>query len=110
MEDLKKLFGTNLRNCRKSRNMTQMDLAWECQISIEMVGKIERGVAAPSFGSMTKLATALGVQEGAFFDITGAGLPQCERTKRVQKIYMLLAHMNNTQLKRCKKILQALME
>src|ERR1700745_1912571 len=54
--ELKDLFGTSLRQCRRARRLTQAQLAEATDLSLEMIGRIERGLTAPSFETLAALA------------------------------------------------------
>ena len=65
-------------------------------------------MAAPSFSTIEKLADALGVPEVVFF---GFGLTvgsDNERSRLLTKIQASLSRMNNAQLARAMKVLDAL--
>lgn len=61
--------GALVRSIRESKGFTQSDLAERTGRSLQMIGRIERGAAAPSFETLEALAAALGVSVGAFFQI-----------------------------------------
>lgn len=67
MPDLKKVFGTQVRQARKARGLTQAGLAELCGLSLDMVGRTERGEIAPSFGSIERLSEALATPIVALF-------------------------------------------
>lgn len=71
MPDLRHIFGTQVRQVRKARGLTQAQLAELCDLSIDMVGRIERGDAAPSFDTIEKLVEALQAPAPTLF----GGLP-----------------------------------
>ena len=48
--------------------MTQEELAAICDIFVDFLSLVERGISAPSFGNIEKLASALGVQARDLFD------------------------------------------
>src|SRR3954470_874520 len=54
------LFGARLRETRLSRGMTQADLAQEAEVSVNYVGRLESGGAAPGIDLVDRLARALG--------------------------------------------------
>lgn len=107
--DLKTIFGTNVRNQRKARGLTQEVLAERVELSIETIGKIERGVAAPSFETAEKIAAALDVSTVALFGAGMQATPPGERGKSLRKIGATLAAMNDEQLSRVAKMLDAFM-
>lgn len=54
------LFAVRLRELRRSRGMTQADLARKAQITVSYVWRLESGGAAPGIDLVDRLATALG--------------------------------------------------
>ena len=58
MANLKTLFGKNLRKIRRSKDLTQEKLAEILGVSVEFVSNMERGVNAPSFETIEKIAEA----------------------------------------------------
>lgn len=65
--ELRELFGTSLRQCRRARRLTQAQLAEATDLSLEMIGRLERGLAAPSFDTIAALAEALQIAPAALF-------------------------------------------
>src|SRR5690242_9176557 len=102
------IFGTNLRHHRKAKHLTQAQLAENVGLSTEMISKIERGIASPSFTTIEKLADVLDVPEVVFFGVglivTGTG----ERTRILSRIHTKLSRLNEDKLVRADKILGAL--
>lgn len=72
--DLKELFGSSLRQCRRARGLTRAQLAEATELSLEMVGRLERGRTAPSFDTIAALANALKVPAAALFGAKPTGL------------------------------------
>ena len=68
MSTLRNRFGKRLRYIRRHKDLTQEQLAEAVGISIEFLSNLERGVNAPSFETLEKLATILEVQVRAFFE------------------------------------------
>jgi len=68
MSELRTQFGRRLRQLRRQNDLTQEQLAEVTGISVDMLSNIERGVNAPSFETMEKLATAFKVRVRDFFD------------------------------------------
>lgn len=66
-KNLKAAFGIRIRMLRRTRNYTQEELAEKLSCSTEYVSHIERGVAAPSFEMLARLASALHVQISDLF-------------------------------------------
>jgi len=53
------ILGNNIRDLRKSRNMSQEELAFKAEIDRSYVGGIERGERNVSFLTLIKLAKCL---------------------------------------------------
>lgn len=105
--DLKSAFGANVRNFRRSINITQEALAERVDVSIETIGKIERGQSAPSFETVERIAAALDVSPLVLFGASGEAIPRGERGKALGRIQATLASMNDEQLSRASKMLEA---
>lgn len=67
MPGLKEIFGTNLRSLRKRRGMSQEMLAEQLGLSSHSISNLERGVHAPRFTTLEKLANILDVSAEEFF-------------------------------------------
>jgi transcriptional regulator with XRE-family HTH domain len=61
-------LGREIRNLRKHRGLTIVDLATAIDKSTGYVSQIERDRSAPSVADLQKIAGALGVHMGWFFD------------------------------------------
>lgn len=70
MGTLKVKFGRRLSHLRNEKNMTQEGLAEAAGVSIDLINKIERGIHAPSFKSLEKLANSLNVPVKELFNFT----------------------------------------
>ncbi|KMO21626.1 hypothetical protein SQ03_02860 [Methylobacterium platani JCM 14648] len=87
--------------------MTQSALADQVSLSTEMISKIERGVASPSFANIEKLSEVLEIPEVALF---GGGLffaAGGDRSQLLSKIQSKISRLSNEQLVRVDKILAA---
>lgn len=107
--DLKQAFGTSVRHHRRAAGMTQENLAELVEVSIETIGKIERGVAAPSFDTAEKIASVLGLSPLTLFGTGKDALPKGERGKLLGRIQQSLADMNDEQMARAANMLDAFM-
>jgi transcriptional regulator with XRE-family HTH domain len=67
MSDLKVRFGKRLRKLRRNKDITQEQLAEMIGVSVDFVSKMERGLNAPSFETMQKIAAILEVDASEFF-------------------------------------------
>ncbi len=68
MDTLKEKFGARLKEIRKSKNMTQENLAEITGMDIPNLSNIERGKKFVSSETLSKLAVALNVSESELFD------------------------------------------
>jgi transcriptional regulator with XRE-family HTH domain len=103
---LRELFGTSLRQCRRVRRLTQAQLAEATDLSLEMIGRLERGLTAPSFDTITALVKALQIAPVELFGgepsaITG------ERREVLDRINKMLASSSDRELRRAERVLAA---
>ena len=68
MNDLRKKFGKRLQTLRRQAGLTQEQLAEAAEVSVDFLSLVERGVNAPSFDNLEKLAKAFGVSVRELFD------------------------------------------
>lgn len=68
MKNLKVQFGKKLRDLRKQRGVTQEQLAEASLISVDFLSLMERGINAPSFDTLERLASALDVPVKQLFN------------------------------------------
>lgn len=104
------IFGINLRNCRKAKRLTQADLAEKVSLSTEMISKIERGVAAPSFINIEKIAAILEIPESDLFSNEIGAFGSNDRLQILLKINSKISRLNDEQLARIEKLIAAFMD
>jgi transcriptional regulator with XRE-family HTH domain len=75
MADIRKKFGTRLRKLRREADLTQEQLASAADVSVDFLSLVERGINAPSFDNLEKIARALGVTVRELFDFRNQGGP-----------------------------------
>lgn len=71
MSELQRNFGKRLRFLRRSRDITQEQLAELIGRSTNFVSLMENGDAAPSFNTLQKIANALNVEVASLFQFDG---------------------------------------
>lgn len=108
MENLRKLFGSSLRGCRRARGLTQAQLAEATDLSLEMIGRLERGVTAPSFETIAALVDALKVPVAALFGARETRI-EGERGECLGRIDRALANTPDNELRRIERVLAALL-
>ena len=65
--EIKKLFGLNLKHCRKNKHLSQEELSEKVDISVKHLSKIERGLTFVSANLLEKLSFNLGVSAARLF-------------------------------------------
>ncbi len=105
---LREVFGSNCRQFRKAVGLTQSELAEKVDLSLDMVGRMERGAVAPSFDNIEKLAEALNIPVMAFFGQGIVTLPSGDRGKLLQTINGTLSRMNEDELAKLSNMVKAL--
>lgn len=68
MSDIKKSFGKRLRKLRRNSDITQEELAEKIGMSSNFISQLERGINAPSFDVLAKLAEVFQVPVKDLFD------------------------------------------
>ena len=61
-------FGAYIRKLRKAREMTMKELAFEADIELSQVHRIEKGINNPTLTTILLLADALKIPASKLFD------------------------------------------
>jgi len=93
MTDLKTTFGVYVRQARKARGLTQAQLAERCDLSLDMVGRMERGEIAPSFGTIERLSDALETPASTLFG--GQPIVQSDSPERERAFTRILGRLGS---------------
>lgn len=105
-EKLKKLVGSRVRDVRKSRGLTQKELAEKVSLSVNMIGYIERGEKFPSAETFQKLSNALKSSVQDFFRPSLANhICDSEREVALRQLEKLLSDTPSNHIKAVNKIL-----
>ena len=72
--NINKLVCANIRELRTRLERSQEDLAYEAEMSVSHLSKIERGVTSPTVKTLSRIANALEVPISSFFDSKEAKL------------------------------------
>ena len=67
-EKFLKFFGARVSELRKQRNLSQEELAYEADIDLSSLSRMERGLYNPSICKLNDLAEALRVNIKDFFE------------------------------------------
>jgi transcriptional regulator with XRE-family HTH domain len=87
--------------------MTQETLAERVKVPVDIIGKMERGTTASSFETVEKVAAALVLPPLALFGVGDQQPPPDERSQLLGKITAILAGMDEAQMTRAAKMLEA---
>lgn len=110
MRDIKREFGRRLRKYRLDKGMTQARLAEKGGLSLDMIGRLERGQAAPSFTTIGKLCDILAVPPEALFGGRFRyEISTNEQDARLQEICDMLTELNATDLRWIESIITAVL-
>lgn len=84
MAPLRKAFGRRLKRLRLQKNYTQENLSGLCDISTEFLSLVERGLNAPSFDNLERIADALGVEVHHLFEFSAQDT--CEEPEEAYEV------------------------
>lgn len=65
--DLKHIFGKNVKYYRYRKNLTQAQLSEKINISVNYLGRIERGLHSVDFDLVDKIAAVLNIRSFELF-------------------------------------------
>jgi len=83
--DAKRLIGERIRQLRKSRDLTQEQLAERIGRSVDAVSNLERGINTPNFNTLALLGEALDVPLREFFDFPAKGIGHGPKRKALER-------------------------
>ncbi|HEC90918.1 MAG TPA: helix-turn-helix domain-containing protein [Alphaproteobacteria bacterium] len=110
VRDIKREFGRRLREYRLDKGMTQARLAEKGGLSLDMIGRLERGQAAPSFKTIGKLCEILAVPPEALFGGRSRyEISPSEQDVRLQEICDMLTELNATDLRWIESIIRTVL-
>lgn len=97
MGGLRREVGNLIRHHREMAGLTQAELAGRVERSVQLIGRMERGQAAPGFETLEAMSTALNVPVRDFF---GAGTYEVGRdaTDPLVKLIDRLSGLDPTDL------------
>ncbi|WP_163411242.1 helix-turn-helix domain-containing protein [Flavobacterium ajazii] len=61
-------FGANLKFIRESKNITQAQVAIDCDCDVSVISRIERGAVNTSLSNIKLISKALGIKTKDLFD------------------------------------------
>jgi transcriptional regulator with XRE-family HTH domain len=66
-------IGTQVRHLRQTKGITQHDLAQKSGLSVDHIGKIERGTTSPTVDALDRISGGLGVSLKSLLDLHHSG-------------------------------------
>jgi transcriptional regulator with XRE-family HTH domain len=105
--DLKGRVGARIKLLRERRSSTQAGLAEQIGVTTDAISQFERGVSAPSFGTLERLAQAFGVPVQALFDEDSADASP-NRVKALAEIMDIARSLPDPDLDVARQQLEAL--
>lgn len=67
MMNLNKVVCENIRKLRISEERSQEDVAFDAELSVSHLSKLERGITSPTIKTLSRIANALDVPIDTFF-------------------------------------------
>ena len=67
-EEFTKKIGENIKECRKSKSLTQQELAYSCNMEKSNLVRIETGRTNPTALTLKKIAEALEIKVNTLFE------------------------------------------
>jgi transcriptional regulator with XRE-family HTH domain len=80
-------LGASIRQARKRRQLTLVQVAELSGMSLSFISQVERNLISPSVNSLQKISRALGIQIGGFFEGQGTGGRVVRAGERPRLIY-----------------------
>ena len=79
-------LGKRIQEIRKNRNLTQEELAERCNLTLNYIGKIERGEAQPTLEALHAIANALKTNLSNLFFYLDRPLTKDEIKGKIQEL------------------------
>ena len=67
--DINEALGAHVRHLREGRKLTQVEFAEKCGLSVDYIGRIERGTTSPTVKTAQQLANGLEVRISTLFEL-----------------------------------------
>jgi transcriptional regulator with XRE-family HTH domain len=81
VSSLRQQFGQNLRLLRLASDWTQEEMAERLEVSVNFLSYMERGLKAPSFDNLERIAKICSVSVASLFEVA----PKIQERQRVRR-------------------------
>lgn len=79
LSEASRILGARIRDGRRKLALSQDDIANLAQMNVSNYGKIERGLSNPTFHTVVRIASVLGVNPGSLIDgLDADSLPESD--------------------------------
>ncbi len=110
--ELNQILATNIRHLRDRKKMSQAQLAEELDLSLNAIGRIERGLLSPSLKTIQNICSVFRISASELFhvELTQKHTPteQTSRTHDMLRINSVLGRMTDKEVSQAAKLLEAL--
>lgn len=110
--ELNQILATNIRHLREQKKMSQARLAEDLDLSLNAVGRIERGLLSPSLKTIQNICTVFRVSASELFHVELTQKYTFEdhtnRTQDMLRINSVLGRMTDKEISQAAKLLEAL--
>lgn len=97
-EDFSKLLGARIRELRKLKQVSQLDLAYDMDMSMNTISGIELGKISPKIETLKKISLRLGVDLSEMFEFSEVDCKDKLVRKRVEEISRRLMSLDKEML------------
>ena len=87
-------IGSRIKELRKSRNFSALEMAMKSQISQSYLYELESNIKSPSFETLEKICAALHISLSDFFNSNIFELPPANEDNSLSKRYYQLSPTN----------------
>lgn len=107
MQNIRALISKKIRDLRKKAGLTQERFAEAADLSVDVIGKIERGRTTPALDTLVKISTALDIPLSELLDFRG---PPRTLSEEIEKLRLYLATKDLESVRFAGRIIREIMD